>query len=186
MKLKFCIIVAAALLATAASASTFVAMDSLELIENSDRVVEGEIIAITSFWDDSGRLIITEATVNVTDNIFGESTSSVVRVRTPGGRVGPLRVEAAGFPQFRQGQQVVLFLQVEEGRDFQRVVGFQQGHFEVVQRDDGVTLAVPQIDGNARYFHRNGARMAAPQSMELGEFKTLVRDTNRAIGPRVR
>ena len=186
MKLRFCIIAAAALLATAASASTFVAMDSLELIENSDRVVQGEVISITSFWDDSGRLIVTEATVAVTENIAGTGNSSVIRVRTPGGRVGPLRVEAAGFPQFRRGQTVVLFLESEEGRDFERVVGFQQGHFEVVNRDDGVTLAVPQIDSNARYFYRNGTRMANPRSMELGAFKSLVRNTDRAIGPRAR
>jgi len=51
-------------------------------------------------------------------------------------------VEAHGFPRFEQDEQVMLYLEASgDGR--YRVLGYQQGHFRVVTRLDGVTQVIP-------------------------------------------
>lgn len=174
-------VLAALLLGTAAFASTFVAYDSRAMVDNSERVVQGRVIGVESFWNEDGRLIVTEATVRVSDTIVGTSTA-LVTVRVPGGTVNDLRVEAAGFPSFAAGQDVILFLSSSDRGNFQRVVGHQQGHFEVVERNDGVSLAVPQIDEGARLLTRSGARLPTPRSTELSEFKNRVRGLAERAG----
>ena len=183
--LTFLIVLGMLFTAGLAGASTFVALDSSQLIEQSDRVVEGRVIAIESFWDEAGRLVVTEATVQVDETLVGR-TESVVKVRTPGGTVGRFRVEAAGFPVLALDEKVILFLREEAQADYHRVVGFQQGHFEVVERNDGVKLAVPRIEGNGRYVTLDGRRLPAARSSELGQFKETVRAAAREMRKIVR
>ena len=186
MKSQRLIFVAIFLIATSLSASTFVALDSDEMIRQSQRVVQGTVIGVDSFWDRAGRIVVSEATIQIGETILGSQHESVVKVRVPGGQVGRFKVVAEGFPVFARGQQVVLFLNREGDADFHRVVGHQQGHFEVVQRRDGVALAVPQIEDGARLFHADGRQMAPARSTELETFKAMVRDAGRQLGRVVR
>ena len=109
------------------------------------------------------------------DEVLVGTAPAVVTVQTPGGEVGDTYVEAAGFPKFERGQDVILFLKAGDQNDTRRVLGHQQGHFEVVTRNDGVTLAVPQIDEDVALLTPTGQRAQAPQSTELVTFKALVR-----------
>lgn len=174
-------VLAAVLLSASATASTFVAYDSRGMVDNSQRIVQGRVIGLESFWNEDGRLIVTEATIRVSETLVGSSTS-LLTVRVPGGKVGDVRVEASGFPTFQRGQEVILFLANSEQGDFQRIVGHQQGHFEVVERLDGVRLAVPQIDAGARLMMPSGARLPEPRSTELSEFKNRVRGLAERAG----
>src|SRR5690349_8921102 len=90
------------LAAIPAGASTFVALTRGEMVAQSNAVVEGEVLKINSFWSPSGRLVVTEAMVRVTDTIVGEAPSVVI-VKTFGGQVGGYNVEAHGFPRFGVG-----------------------------------------------------------------------------------
>jgi len=167
-------LVTLALGGAAAVASTFVAMTSEQMIVEADTVIEGRVIGTVSRWDDAGRIVISETRINVNEVIVG-TAPSVVTVQTPGGEVGNTYVEAVGFPKFDRGQDVILFLKASEDNETRRVLGHQQGHFEVVTRVDGVTLAVPQIDEDVAFLTPSGQRAQAPQSSEVGAFKALVR-----------
>lgn len=162
------------LLSCAVGASTFVAFDSRAMVGESEQIVQGKVVELRSFWNEDGRVIVTEATVEVTETLLGSGASRVT-VRVPGGQVGDFRVEATGFPVFERGQEVILFLQHDSRLGVERVVGHQQGHFEVVHRDDGVSLAVPMIE-DARLFTRDGRLAPAARSMELNTFKNRVRE----------
>ncbi|REJ80730.1 MAG: hypothetical protein DWQ36_10845 [Acidobacteria bacterium] len=164
------------------SASTFVALESRELVAESQRVVQGRVLDLQSFWNEDGRMIFTEATVAVDETLVGAERATVV-VRVPGGTVGDLRVEASGFPRFALGQEVILFLSPSADGRHHRVVGHQQGHFEVVRRDDGVRLAVPQIDEGARLLTRSGRPIDTPRSTELDAFKQAVLTLAGRPGP---
>src|SRR5262245_26266422 len=110
--MKRSVLVLLALLVASAplAASTFVAMTPQQLVAQSSAVIQGDVLKVTSFWSPSGRIIVTEAMVRVTDTILGDAPSVVV-LRTFGGDVGSYRVVAEGFPQFEVGQRVVLYLQ---------------------------------------------------------------------------
>ena len=169
------------LLPLAAFASTFVALDSAAMIERSERVIEGRVTALESFWNEDGRMVVTEAVIQVSETILGAPTSEV-RVRVPGGVVGDFRVEASGFPKLSRGEHVLLFLQSDAAIGANTIVGHQQGHFEVVERLDGVSVAVPQIDEDASLFRPDGTLMRAVQSTELSEFKSRVKSLGRQTG----
>jgi hypothetical protein len=174
MKSLVSVILFAGLLATPISASTFVHMDDLQMVSSSKSIVRGEIVDITSFWTESGNLIATEATLKV-EAIYAGSAQRVVTVRTWGGTIDGFTVEADGFPRFEKGSEVILFLEQVEGDAFHRIVNYQRGHYKVVTRLDGVTLAVPQTDDEARMLKADGTLAPAPQSVEIGRFESNLR-----------
>lgn len=163
------------------SASTFVLMTPVEMVRQAESIVQGRVIEVESFWSEGGELIISEATVEVDEVLLGEATATVT-VRTFGGEVGGIVVEAHGFPVFERGEHVILFLNREASDDSTRVLGYQQGHFEVVERLDGVTLAVPQIDEGMRLVERSGKLAPEARSLRLDQFKSNVRDLARQVG----
>lgn len=171
LSLALAALVVAALPATA---STFVAMDRAEMARTSDAVVVGEVTAVHSSWNEDATAIITEAFVKVDETIAGQAPGVVI-VRTFGGQVGAVMIEAHGFPKFAEGQRVVLFL---EGADnVARVVGYQQGQYRVIRRhSDGVEVAVPTVDHGANLLHRDGTPAAAPRALTMNALRDEVRD----------
>lgn len=163
------------------TASTFVAMTEDELISQSDMVIQGEVINMQSHWSQSGRIIVTDATIRVDEVLIGDSPP-VVRVRTIGGQVNDFTVEAPGFPAFEFGEHVILYLYKESADRSLRVLGYQQGYFRVVTRLDGVTLAVPQVDEDARLLRPDGSPVPTPKSVEISAFKTRLRDSAERLG----
>src|SRR4029078_9100957 len=92
-----------------AGASTFLAMSQKEMLRQSTAVVEGRVLKVSSFWDVTGRIIQTEALVQVEETVVGEAPTIVV-LRTFGGTVDGYRVEAHGFPQFNVNERLLLFV----------------------------------------------------------------------------
>lgn len=163
------------------SASTFVAMTQDELISQSERVIQGEVINVHSHWSQSGRIVVSDATIRVDEVLIGDSPG-VVQVRTFGGQVNDFVVETHGFPVFETGEKVLLYLYEEPSDRTLRVLGYQQGHFRVVTRLDGVTLAVPQVDEEARLLRPDGSPLPIPASVELGAFKGRLLEVAQKLG----
>lgn len=163
------------------AASTFVAMTADELISESDTVIQGEVIRMRSHWHGSGRIIVTDVTVRVDEVLIGNSPA-VVQVRTYGGQVNDLVVEAHGFPKLEMGERVILFLHEDPEDRTTRIQGYQQGHYRVVTRLDGVTLAVPQVDEDAAMLTPGGVRVPAQASMEIGAFRSRLFDAAERLG----
>ena len=162
-------------------ASLFIAITAGELIEQSDAVVQGRVIHQESRWDEQGQLIVTDTTVRISEIIVGQAPT-LVTVRTPGGTVGSFRVDAPGFPRLNGGEEVILFLKDDEEIQASRIVGHQQGHFEVVERLDGVVMAVPRIEDGAGFYTPSGQFVPAPPSTELSSFKGRVRAEAARLG----
>lgn len=165
-----------------ATASSFIALSENELVAQSPTIVQGKVIDVRSSWTESGRLIATDAKIRVTETLRGEAANVVV-VRTFGGEVNGMRVEAHGFPSFEKGREVLLFL--DRGLDkagHYSVVGYQQGHYRVVKRLDGVTLAVPQVDAGMRFVDAYGKAAPVQKSVEIGAFKNALRSHLDRLG----
>lgn len=163
-----------------AGASTFLKMTPRDLVRSSAAVVQGEVLKVSSFWEASGRMVVSEALVRVDDKLFGEAPSVVV-VRTFGGRVGDFVVEAHGFPKFQAHEKVLLYLEPE--RDgASRVTGYQQGQFRIVRDKAGVEYAVPATDDDARLVGPDGRDAAPAKALRLDELKDSIRDEARRAG----
>jgi hypothetical protein len=160
-------------------ASTFLKMTQKDLVRDSAAVIQGHVIKVSSFWDPTGRIILSEALVRVESKVFGE-TPSVVVVRTFGGTVGNFRVEAEGFPKFQPNDHLLLFLEPEKD-GATRVAGYQQGQFRVVQDKSGAVLAVPTFDG-ASLLTKDGRASAPAQALRLDDLKASIRTEARRAG----
>jgi len=161
------------LAAMPAAASTFLHMSTRDLVTQADALVRGRVVALESSWSDSGRVIVTDATIEVERTLLG-SAPATVTVRTFGGQVDDVIVEAHGFPRFEQDEHVLLYLEADDDGTL-RVLGYQQGHFRVVTRLDGVTLAVPMVEDGVRFFTAAGQAGPEPRSVEIGTFVNRVR-----------
>jgi hypothetical protein len=166
--------------ATPGGASTFLRMTPGEMVRASAAVVQGEVLKVNSFWEPSGRIIVTEAMVAVHEKILGEAPSVVV-VRTFGGTVNGYTVEAHGFPKFQVNERVLLYLEPEKD-GVSRVTGYQQGHYRIVRDKAGVELAVPTLDEGASVIARDGRPAAAVKTVRLDLLKASIRNEARRAG----
>ncbi len=163
-----------ALAASPLAAGTFQHMGLEKLVRASNAAIEGEVLGTSSYWDAEGRIIVTEADVLVADRVFGES-ASVVKVKTFGGKVGNYTIQAPGFPTFEKGERLFLFVRTDEGDpSMQRVTGYQQGQFYVVNDDNNVARAESALRAGANLIDM-GQEDGLPAELSLSELKELVR-----------
>jgi hypothetical protein len=177
MKRSAWVLLALLVVAAPVAASTFLALTPAQLVAQSNAVVEGEVLKISSFWSPSGRIILTEAMVRVTDTIAGEAPSVVV-LRTFGGEVSNYHVVAEGFPKFEVGQRLVLFLQ-HQADGTSEVTGYRQGQYRIVRDKAGAEIAVPTLEAGVRLFAPGGRLAARPAAVALDTFKDQIRNEAR-------
>lgn len=103
-----------------------------DLGRESSLVVRGRVTAVRSFWNTTGTKVFTEAMVIVDETYKGSRTGSV-SVRQLGGVVGHVRVNVDGAPVWKEGEEVLLFLEPFDGASYQ-VAGFSQGKY-TIERD---------------------------------------------------
>ena len=170
------------LMAAPASGSTFLHMSRAELAQKASAVVVGNVLSVESYWTKSGRIIVTEAMVEVEDAILGEAPSVVI-VRTFGGTVNGYTVEAHGFPTFNKGERLLLYLEKDQADPgATRVLGYQEGQYRVRLDKAGREVAVPTVDGNARLLTAEGKAAPTPRPIPLDELRTEVREYARQAG----
>jgi hypothetical protein len=173
MKRFVCLVVLAVLLAAIpASASTFLAVSRAQLVADSDAIVQGTVLKVNSFWSESGRIVVSEAMIQVEEKVRGNAPSVVV-VRTYGGEVGDIRVDAPGFPKFAAGERVLVFLTNAGGTA--EVTHYRQGQYRIVRDKAGVEMAVPTVEHGVRLLNRDGSAAAAPKAVRLDTFKQMLR-----------
>lgn len=174
--------VGALLLAAPASGSTFLHMSRAELSKQAVAVVVGEVLEVNSFWDNAGRIILSEALVEVEDTLLGEPASVVV-VRTFGGTVNGYTVEAHGFPTFTKRERVLLFLENDRGEpDTHRVLGYQEGKYKIAVDESGAEVAIPTVDGGARLLGKDGRLAPPPRAIPLANLREEIRENARQAG----
>lgn len=162
-----------------AQASVFAAMDRDHLLVASVAVIEGRVIDVEGRWDDTGAVIYSDVTIEVLDTIVGVAPRTL-RVRTVGGQVGDMRMEAVGFPVFGRRQHVVVFVEDVQGEH--RVTGFRQGLFQVEKRSGGRLVAVSTIDDDVLLVSPTGDVVDVPTVTDLEALKTDLRDAAAKLG----
>lgn len=105
-----------------------------ELVAQSDVVVRGAVTRTecrwgAPDWDPNATIILTDATVTVTNLLKGATDRSEVIVETEGGEIGDLGLKVEDMPQFQTGEDVIVFLGPENGRAVRSVTGFYTGKY---------------------------------------------------------
>lgn len=154
-------LVALALLAVVANATTLARMRFEELAQQATAIARVRCLGARSFWGNGE--IWTDTNFEVLEQAKG-SLPNVVKVRTLGGTLDNLHSRVEEVPAFRAGEEAYLFLWGHEGEPL-RVLGWSQGTFriardtktgiETVSQD---SAAAPAFDRQARRFVHGGIR----------------------------
>src|SRR5262245_6607661 len=131
------------------SATTARRLSNRELVQIAEVIAIGRCTETHSAWE--GRILVTLATVNVTETLKG-SGESTITVALPGGidanRRFPVAMTYAGAPTMRPGEDVFLFLVRDDDIASGLVVsGFAQGKFSIGQDAAGIRYVSRNLTG---------------------------------------
>jgi len=163
------------------SASQFIQLPFDQVARESTYIVHGTVTNVYSAWDDAHETIFSYATIQV-KNYIGETTGpDVLMVREAGGTVGNYTQQAIGFPELREGEDVVLMLTRWDDSNDLRINAYNQGKF-LVRAFNGVETLVedPVKQGDERTGMQGPRMQIEPLSMD--EFIQMVGAARAARG----
>ena len=119
---------------SAPQASALMVRKSIEeLTSEADSILIGKVKKIESQWNEEGTLIYTYVTIFVGQYVkalSGQGQIEEIMVKVRGGEVGDIGLKVSDTPQFRQGEEVFLFLRMEKLPLFS-VTGLFQGKYTI-------------------------------------------------------
>ena len=122
---QLCLIV---LGATFCYATTVQRLDLPDLVKKAQNIVIGKVTDSRTYWTPDHKLILTNYTIQVDENIKGQSARNV-QVTAIGGKIGDVELYVSGMVSFAKGEDAVVF--IERSGNYQTVVGLGQGKFTV-------------------------------------------------------
>lgn len=131
----------AAGIAAPAGATTLIRASLDELVAGNERIVVGEILDATSYWNAEGTFILTDVRLALADVLKGDRGDRELTVTLMGGRVGDLTTLIVGGAELIPGRSYVLFLNHEDlpgAASALTVRDHVQGAFDLVMRRDGL------------------------------------------------
>ena len=160
------------------SATVLIPAEFREIVSGSQIIVHGRVSEIRAEWIDGRRRIESVITVDASSFYRGTSSSRVT-FRVPGGQIGRYKSVTVGAPEFKAGEEVVLFLK-SQGPAVPYVFGLNQGVFRV--QVDGrtgrrtVMQPILMAKGTAPQAVVRGARdrQALPLDKFVAEIRTVL------------
>jgi len=168
-------------IAAAAAGSGRMTLD--QLADKSDAIVYARVIGLHSHWDFGTRAIWTRTDLQILEAPKG-NPGSLLSITEPGG-ILPGRGEIyPGIPQFRAGQEVVLFLYRAPGNRL-RITGLLRGVY-LVSADvaSGVRVARPALASPEAVYEEGSPsapviRQSAEQPEALHHFLMFLREKGK-------
>ena len=158
-----CLVLLIAISTISVFATTVQRLGLEDLVKKAQTIVVGKVTDSRTYWTADRKLILTNYTIQVDENIKGEPARSV-EVTAIGGKIGDLELHVSGMVSFVKDENAVVF--IEQSGAYQSVVGLGQGKFtvsngEVANSVDGLSFP----DG----------RPGNPAKMPLQTFKNQIR-----------
>jgi hypothetical protein len=163
------------LIALPLSASQFIHLPFDQVARESALIVRGSVTNVYSAWDDAHETIFSYATVRV-KRYIGETTGpDMLIVREAGGTVGDYTQQAIGFPELREGEEVVLMLEKWDDSDDWRIHAYNQGKY-LVRGFNGVEVLTedPVKQGDAPRAAHAPQLQSESIGLRLDEFEEMV------------
>jgi hypothetical protein len=167
---------ALALFPVSAGATLMRAATFDEKVEKAQSIVLGECVKTESRLDPTGRWILTYSTFRVEKSLKGAPATEVTVVM-PGGHVGDRYQDTIGVPDFRAGDERLLF--VKNSKAGPTVLYFDQGAYEVAKDDRGERMIIPVSSDAVRVDTQRGVAVAPETPRSLKDFESDVRASIR-------
>jgi hypothetical protein len=154
-------LLALALGAGLAAATTVIHMDTRALVARSQDIVVGEIGTPRSYWNPEHTRILTDVPVRVTRAIKGGAAETLTLTQV-GGEVDGMRYTIDGSPTFTPGEEALLFVW-RDAKGVGQVSGLAQGKFDI-RRDRATGARILSRPMPGLEFHDVRSLKAAPAS----------------------
>ena len=157
------------------SASQFIQLPFDQVAREATLIVRGTVVNTYSAWDSAHETIFTYATVRVQRYIGERTGPDTLMVREAGGTVGNYTQQAIGFPELREGEQVVLLLSKWDDSDDWRIHAYNQGKFIVVKDPRGKEMLTedPVKQGDERLSKPDHLHAMPATAMTIDEFEEM-------------
>jgi hypothetical protein len=167
VRTKVILIIAAIILAVPLNATTVQRLSFDDLVSKAETIIVGHVLDSQSSWTKDGKLILTQTTVEVQEQLKG-TPPRLVTVTTVGGKVGTSILHVSGMPAFERNETAVIFL--ERSGSYSTVLGLNQGKFSV---------ANGEVANSISGLSFNDAATSRPMRMPLDEFKRQIQQRLR-------
>lgn len=178
-----------ALCATIIVVSTASAQRTLPLtlegmVRQAGVIMHGRVVATETGRDPRTGLPATWTTMEVREDFYGAS-GSTVRYKQYGGEADGMATPTPDIPRLRPGDELILMLYPPSKKTgFQSPVGMAQGVFRIGQK--GSTKRVTQAITTPQLFKTSARPSMGPSrdgSMELDDFTRVLRQVVREVKP---
>ena len=133
-KLTLCLLLMAITFSPVA-ASMFVKMEFGDIVKSADIILSGKVVNIENriLEKDGIKVPYTFVTISVDDAIKGKLSGNIYMLKLAGGYIPEENItyHVGGMPEFKEGQEVFLFLR-DNKTLYSPVVGFHQGRFNLI------------------------------------------------------
>lgn len=164
MKNSICfLIIISILIALPLGATTVQRLNLDDLVSKAETIVVGRVVDSHASWTKDGKLILTQTTVAVQEQLKGNPAKTIT-VTTVGGQVGKTILHVSGMAAFQQDETAVIFL--ERSGAYSTVLGLSQGKFSVRNGEVANTLDGLSFSSAAGSF--------LPVRMPIEEFKRQI------------
>jgi hypothetical protein len=142
--LRFAALLTAWMVTCAGLEATVILPASLgDLVTGARAIVHGHVVAAEPRWADGHRQIETLVTVRAEEYLKGDLGEEVT-FKVPGGQMGPYRRVVIGAPTFREGDEVIVFLNAQ-GPAVPWISGLNQGVFRIAHNTAGTKVVIPGV-----------------------------------------
>jgi hypothetical protein len=171
------------LVGTSAQAAVVLRQSIEELAVSADVIVRAEVGGAQAQWDAASQRVWTYTELIVVEALKGARVSSVL-VRQPGGVVEGFGQRVPGAGQFRQGEEVVVFLQRTPAQDDSfLLLGMASGKVTLEVGADGKRRARRDLRGVEQYdpAGRPGRIRPVDDEADLGEAAVFLDRVRAAV-----
>ena len=152
--------------AQAAFATTVQKLSLQDLTKKSSSIVMARVDDTVSSWDAAHKEIYTYTTLRVLQPVKGSKGATTITLRQIGGTVGNIASVVPGMPNFRKGEEVVVFLTDKDAAGYPWVMGLQQGKYSVVTTKDGVKMVRNDLAGT-EFLTKSGGTVEAATAPDM-------------------
>lgn len=131
-KLLLALLVPTVLAAAAPAVALMIRTSPTDLALRAENIVRGRVVSTRAAWNSEQTMIHTRVVIDVDTTWKGaKRADDTVALSIPGGEVGQTGIWVEDMPQFRPGEEVVVFLE-SDGAGGERVCAQVQGKFAVI------------------------------------------------------
>ena len=131
--------VGVSLFAPGLEATTVKQLSLEQMVRGSHRIILGRRASQETYWNKTRTRILTATRFAVTEDLKGESRGTATVV-TVGGTMDGMTLVVSGTPQFREHEEVLLFLEAGKSGNW-ILVGLSQGMFRITADRGGIRTA---------------------------------------------